>query len=145
MRQEFYKKNRTSFIIYSLTCAVFFFLIYLPWKNNETKNGNEKAEYLIDIYIENKQNIEIDFIQLGVVLNGKDEEIINEIQGKYVQEENMHFAISYSPNTPFFLKGKAQGINIEPCYFSMKKYSNIYQPQKIKFYIDNFTIYKYED
>lgn len=107
------------------------------------KNSKElKSEYLIDIWITNKQGIDIDFIQLGVVFNENEEKIINTIDEEYVERKNMHLTINYSSETQFFLRGSSDKKDIKSCYFDLKEYSNTQEEQRIDFYIDNYEIYQ---
>lgn len=125
-------------IIVIFLVLVFIGLYYL--KTNKFKEI--KSEYLIDIWIENRQGIDIDFIQLGVVYNENEEKIINMIDKEYVEKENMHLTINYSPETQFFLRGSSGEKNIKACYFNLKEYTNTQEEQRIDFYVDNYEIYQ---
>ncbi len=123
--------------------VIFCVLVFVGLHTLKINNSKGiKSEYLIDIWIVNKQGIDIDFIQLGVVLNENEEKVINMIDEEYVKKENMHLTISYSPETQFFLKGSSDKKEIKPCYFNLKEYSNTQGEQRIDFYIDNYEIYK---
>ncbi|MGN0256184.1 MAG: hypothetical protein ACI4D6_09440 [Chordicoccus sp.] len=112
--------------------------IILLRKDNTAEN---RTKYLIDIFIKNDDGLDIDYIQMGIILPDGKKEIINTVHKEY---NNMfHFTISYSSDTDFFLKGKASsGKEIEPCFFNLAGYSNVYEPQQIYFYIDDYKVYK---
>ncbi len=107
------------------------------------KSFYEKTpEYLIDIMIINKEKININYVYLGIILSDGNEEIISTVQGNNANNDIIHFAISYSPDTHFFLKGVSGEEEIEPCYFDMADYSKVNEPQEMYFYIKDFKIYE---
>lgn len=134
------KKN--VFLIFFVTIFAILTIIFdLTSSSKEEYNDSVKSKYLIDVWIENKQPLKIDSLQMGIVLSDS-EEIINNISGKYVQKDIMHFTINYSPDSIFFLTGTSDGKKITPCYFTLNDYSNESIPQSIYFHIDDYAIYK---
>lgn len=135
---RFYEKKVG--IIISIFCIVFVFIgITFSLK----KRVSEKpVEYLIDIMIKNKEKINIDCLQMGIILSDGNEEIINTVQGDNANNDMIHFTINYSPDTHFFLRGTSGGKEIEPCFFDMVDYSKVNEPQEMYFYIEDFKIHK---
>lgn len=102
-----------------------------------------KSKYLIDILIENRQETPINFMEMGIVLNDNSEyEIINSVKNKKNKNEIIHFTINYSKDTKFFLQGTSDLGKIEPYYFYLNDYDDVYNKQEVKFYIDDNKIIK---
>jgi hypothetical protein len=139
--EEYVKKiKKKNCIVITILIFASIIMMYVFEREKE----EIRTEYLIDIWIENKQDIDIIYIQMGIILNGTEKKIINTLEGNYVKNKKMHFTINYSPETQLFLRGVATTKNIEECYFDLKEYFNTKEKQEIIFYIDNYKIHKCE-
>lgn len=133
--------KKISVIVISMICIVICIFVGII-VFSEKKFSEKSKEYLIDIIIENKDRIDIDYLQMGIILSDDNEEIINTVQGSLANNDMIHFTINYSPDTLFFLKGMSGKKEIETCFFDVKEYSKVNELQEIYFYIEDFKIYK---
>lgn len=130
------KKAVIGVCICVFVCFLVSLLLFLAHKPQKSR-----SEYLIDIIIQNNQNIEIDYIEMGIVLP-EGEEVINRRElGS--DSESVHFTISYSSDTQFFLSGKTTDQkDIKPCYFNLAGYENTEEEQEKYFYIEDYEIFE---